>query len=203
MMLMALCVVSLGASKQSDELKRMSVFISNFTEQKMYDFDMEKDGDNDLMHLGDPEYVDIFRHFGIVHNIINNPKSTLKQCPDKKCPYGKHIMSGQAVVASVKRYFGVSIKNGQLPEGNDGRVLHYDGKNYHFTAEIITEHLDDVYYAEVQEVSRDEGIITMYGELYNVKDKTDRPAAFTATAKPHVWNGKDTWAILSLVVERK
>lgn len=194
-------LLSLGAAKQSSELKRMSTFISNFTEQNMSNFDMDEDGDNDFMHLGDPEYADILLNFGIIHNIINNPKSTLKACPDKKCPYGKNIMSGQAVTASIRRYFGVSVKNGQLPEGNDGRAVYYDGKNYHFNADILTEHLDTVYYADVQKAEPEGNIIVMSGELYNIKNKKDRPAAFTATAKPHVWNGKDTWAILSLSVE--
>ena len=199
--ILLLVMLTVGAGRKSDELKRMSVFISNFTEQHMYDFDMEEEGDDDLVHFGDPENVYSLRLFGIIHNIINNPKSTLKTCPDKKCPYGKHIMSGQAAAASVKRYFGVSIKNGELPEGNDGWIVHYDGRNYHFTAGIITEHLDTIYYADVQEVSRSRGIITMTGELYNVKNKKDRPATFIATAKPHVWNDKDTWAILSLRTE--
>ena len=194
-------LLSLGASKQSDELKRMSIFISNFTEQNMYDFDMDEDGDNDFMHLGDPEYADILLHFGILHNIINNPKSTLKTCPDKKCHYGKNIMSGQAVTASVNRYFGVSVPNGQLPEANDGESVYYDGKNYHFTADKITEHLDTVYYADVQKAKSEGNIIIMSGELYNTKNKKDRPATFMATVKPHKWNGKDTWAILSLSVE--
>lgn len=102
-LLLFAALLSLGASKkQSDELKRMSIFISNFTEQNMSNFDMDEDGDNGFMHLGDPEYADILLHFGIIHNIINNPKSTVKPCPDKKCPYGKNIMSGQAVTASIK-----------------------------------------------------------------------------------------------------
>ena len=201
LILLSLVMFTMGAGSKTDEMKRMGIYISNFTEQRMYDFDMEEDGDDDLVHLGDPENVYSLRLFGIIHNIINNPKSTLKICPDRKCPYGKHIMSGQAVTASVMRYFGVSIKNGQLPEGNDGWCVHYDGKNYHFTADIITEHLDTVYYAEVQNVSRMGGIITMSGELYNVKDKKDRPATFIAAAKPHVWNDKATWAILSLRTE--
>ena len=201
-MLLALCAASFGASKQNDELKRMSTFISNFTEQQMYDFDMEKDGDNGLIHLGDPDDVYSLYYFGIVHNIINNPKSTLKACPDKKCLYGKNIMSAQAVAASVKKYFGVSIKGRELPEAGDSDfAVHYDGKNYHFNASSWMP--DTMYYAEVQEVSRTKDIITMSGELYDPNNKKDRPATFTATAKPHVWNGKDTWAILSLVVERK
>ena len=200
-LLLFAALLSLGASKKSDELKRMSIFISNFTEQNMYDFDMDEDGDNGFMHLGDPEYADILLHFGIIHNIINNPKSTVKTCPDKKCPYGKNIMSGQAVTASIKRYFGVSVKNGELPESNDGEGVHYDGKNYHFNAAALRRNFDDVYYADVQKAHPEGNIIFMSGELYNTKNKKDRPAAFMATAKPHKWNGKDTWAILSLTVE--
>ncbi len=194
-------LLSLGASKQSNELKRMSIFISNFTEQNMYNFDMSDDGDNGLMHLGDPDNADSLRLFGIIHNVINNPKSTVKTCPDKKCPYGKNIMSGQAVTASIRRYFGVSVKNGELPESNDDEGVHYDGKNYHFNAAALKRIFDDAYYADVQKAHPEGNIIFMSGELYNTKNKRDRPATFIATAKPHVWNGKDTWAILSLTVE--
>ena len=194
-------LLSLGASKQSSELKRMSIFVSNFTEQRMYDFDMDEDGDNDLMHLGDPEYADILLHFGIIHNIINNPKSTVKTCPDKKCPYGKNIMSGQAVTASVRKYFGVSVKNQELPEGNDDDSVHYDGKNYHFNAAALRRNYDEVYYADVQKTHPEGNIIVMTGELYNTKNKKDRPATFIALAKPHVWDDKDTWAISTLRVE--
>ena len=202
LLVLFVALLSLGASKKSDELKRMSIFISNFTEQNMSNFDMDEDGDNDFMHLGDPEYADILLHFGIIHNIINNPKSTLKTCPDKKCPYGKNIMSGQAVTASIKRYFGVSVKPAKLPEAGDPDfAVHYDGKNYHFNAATIRGDVDEVYYADVQKAKPEGNIIVMSGELYNTKNKKDRPATFTATAKPHKWNGKDTWAILSLSVE--
>ena len=194
-------LLSLGASKQPGELKRMSIFVSNFTEQNMYNFDMDEDGDNDLMHLGDPEYADILLHFGIIHNIINNPKSTVKTCPDKKCPYGKNIMSGQAVTDSVRKYFGVSVKNQKLPEGNDDDSVQYDGKNYHFNAAVLRRNFDEVYYADVQKTHPEGNIIVMTGELYNVKNKKDRPATFIALAKPHVWDGKDTWAISALRVE--
>ncbi len=173
---MMFCSASFGAS--SSELKRMSTFISNFTEQGMYEFG--EDIDNSQLV-----------HFGIRHNYINNYNSRIKNCPVKNCPYGSAIIDKKFVVESVKKYFARTLKN----ESTDDE--HFDGKAYHF------DHADGeaVYYADVQEVSRRGGIITMTGELYNAEDKNDRPGTFTAKAKPYTWKGKDTWSIISLVCE--
>ena len=196
---LALALLSMGAAKQQTEQQRMSIFISNFTEAGLYDFDLEEDGDDDIIHLGDPERVSELIRFGITHNIINNPKSTIKKCTDKKCSYGKQIISGQSVAASVKKYFDMNIKNQSVKDYDP--AIHYDGKNYHINADEWKP--ETVYYADVQEVEKGKRVIHMSGELYNLHDKSDRPATFTATAKPYTWNEKSTWAILSLVVEWK
>lgn len=195
--LLAAALLSLGAARQSDEVKRMGIFISNFTEAGLYNFDLEEDGDSETIHFGDSANVGKLIEFGLIHNIINNPKSTVKKCTDKNCAYGGNIISGQAVVSSVRKYFDLSIKNQTLEDSIP--EVYYDGKNYHLEASDWKP--DTVYYAEVQEVSRRKGVISMSGELYNVKNKKDRPATFTAAAKPHEWDDKDTWAILSLSVE--
>ena len=197
--ILSLVILTMGASRQSDEIKRMGIFISNFTEAGLYDFDLEEYGDDSLVHLGDPSAVGELIKFGIIHNVINNPKSTIKKCPDKRCAYGKNIISGQSVAASIRKYFDVSIKN-QSVEDNEPEI-YYDGRNYHINADDWKP--ETVYYADVQNVERGRRVITMTGELYNLRNKKDRPATFTATAKPHVWNDKDTWAILSLSVEWK
>ena len=199
MFLLAVALLSMGAAKQSDELKRMGIFISNFTEAGLYDFDLEADGDPNSAHFGDPAFDGDLIQFGITHNVINNPKTTIKKCPDKKCAWGGNIISGSAVSASISKYFDLTVKNRSIEDSTP--ELYYDGKNYHFKA--ATWKPDTVYYADVQEVSRRGKVITMTGELYNIKNKKDRPATFTATAKPHVWNDKDTWAILSLNVDWK
>ena len=198
-LILILAVLSLGAAKQQSEKQRMGIFISNFTELGMYDFDVyEGDGeDGRLTHLGDPINTSELIKFGIGHNVINNPKSTVKPCPDKNCEYGNSIMSAQSVSASLKRYFNMSIKHNSVL--NDLPQIYFDGKNYHFYAEDFKP--ERVYYADVQNVSKRKGIITMTGELYDVKNKSDRPATFEATAKPHKYNNKDTWAILSLTVD--
>ena len=199
MLLVLASGAALGASKA--EMKRMSVFISNFTEAGLFKFDLEEDGDSDSAHFGDPAFNSELLRFGITHNVINNPKSTIKNCPNKKCGYGKNIISGQAVAASVRKYFDLKPKHQDIEEDNDNTIAWYDGKNYHINAADWRP--DTVYYADVHEVSRRKGVITMSGELYNLRNKKDRPATFTATAKPYEWNDKDTWAILSLNVDWK
>ena len=107
-------------------------------------------------------------------------------------------MSGSSVAESVKKYFDLDVKN-KTVTGNPEAI--FDGRSYHFDAQEWKP--DDVYYAEVQDVRRGRGFVQMEGELYNIKKKSDRPAWFTAKAKPYRYNGKNTWSILSLSVEWK
>ena len=194
----SLALISLGASKQTDEIKRMGIFLSNFTELGFYNFDLEADGYEDVLHFGSDEGNDELIRFGIGHNVINN-KKLITKCKDKDCEYGSSLISAKNVAASVKKYFDLDLNHSSV-EG-DAPEVHYDrkSKTYHFDARSFKS--DPVYYAEVQEVKRGKNVITMSGELYNIKDKNDRPGTFTAKAKPYKWNKKDTWAILSLEVE--
>lgn len=110
-----------NAARQSDEIKRMGIFISNFTELGMYDIDIETIHNRDLVR------------FGIGHNVINNPKSTVKRCTLKNCEYGPSLMSGSAVKASVKKYFDLDMSNRSI--NFDGLVAEFDGSSYHFDAQ--------------------------------------------------------------------
>lgn len=185
------------ASPSRDELKRMGIFISNFTEQGLYNFDLEEDGYEDVLHLGDPSNMSELIRFGIAHNVINNPKSTIRKCTRRNCDYGSSTMTGKSVAEAVRKYFDMGIKNQSVL--GDAPEAFYDGESYHI--EPRAWKTDTVYYADVQEVSTRRGIITMTGELYNLHRKSERPATFTAEAKPYKWGKKDTWSILSLNVE--
>ena len=166
--------------------------MSNFTEVGLYDFDIKKSGDDDALHLGgDPSNPDLIR-FGIWHNYINNYKSRIKKCTKKNCEYGSLTIEGKFVAESVKKYFDIDLKNASVEDSDP--PYHFDGKFYHFEGADG----EAVYYAEVKEAVKEGNIIRMTGEIYNAEDKDDRPFAFEATAKPYKWNGKDTWAILSL-----
>lgn len=191
---------SVGAAKKNDEISRMGIFISNFTEQGLFEFDIYDGADDEggrLMHFGYSENMADLVRFGIQHNVINKPKSTIKKCTVKNCPYGDSVMSAKSVSDSVKKYFDMDIEH--VSSRGDYPEFHFDGKNYHFNRPEWTP--DRVYYADVQKVKRSGGKITMTGEIYDYYNKSDRPAGFEAVAKPYRWDNKDTWAIISLVVD--
>lgn len=171
------------------ELKRMSTFLSNFTELGFMDFDAEV-----LTNEDDP--ADMIR-FGIWHNYINNYKSRIARCKKKDCEWGSLVIEGKYVTESIKKYFGVDYKKLASVTESD-QPFYYDGTYYHFEGADG----EAVYYARVDEAVRDsEGRIVMRGEIYNAEDKNDILGKFTALAKPHKFNGKDTWAILRMETE--
>ena len=191
-------LASAQISYAASEIDRMNIFLSNFTEVSMFDFDVD-DGDNDeIIHLGNSENVGQLAYFGVAHNYLNNRKSTIKKCLDKNCPYEFKI-SRAAVAASVEKYF--NLKLGKISKGEIGNGITFDGKDFHFDAPIGDD--DAIYYADIDEVDKSGKFISMTGEIYNTKNKKDRPATFTALAMPHTWNNKKTWAILEFKVEWK
>ena len=181
------------AAPDAAGLKKMSTFLSNFTEQGFFNFDIEADGGDDALHLGDPSSPDLIR-FGIMHNYINNFKSRIRNCAKKNCPYGSLVIDAKFVAESVKKYFDIDLKHRSVKDSDP--PYHYDGKVYHFEGADG----EAVYYAEVKKAVNERGVVRMTGDIYNADDKTDRPWTFEAFAKPYKWKGKDTWAILSLRV---
>ena len=176
----------------AQQMKLMSTFLSNFTEQGFYDFDIRKSDDDDTLHLGgNPSHPDLIR-FGIWHNYINNFKSRIKRCTKKNCEYGSLTIDGKFVAESVKKYFDINLKNASVKESDP--PYHFDGKLYHFEGADG----EAVYYAKVKKAVRKGDVVHMSGDLYNIEDEDDRPYNFEATAKPYKWKGKDTWAIISM-----
>ena len=185
-----------AASKKNDEKKRMGIFISNFTELGMYEFDIEEEGPDEILHLGDPYSMGELIRFGIGHNIINN-KKLIQKCKREDCDFGSSTISKESVAASVQKYFDLPVKHQKVL--GDAPEIDYDGKLYHFDKKAFLN--DTIYYADVQDVTKGNNFIVMEGELYELDNPKHRPATFVAKAKPYKWNNKDTWAILSLSVE--
>ena len=194
--LLIIAIFSMGAAKNSDEKKRMGIFISNFTELGMYEFDLEEEGSDEILHLGDPYSAGELIRFGVGHNILNN-KKLIQKCSRKNCEFGSSVIAKESVAASVQKYFDIDIKHQKVL--GDAPEIDYDGKFYHFDKNSWNS--DTIYYADVQEVDKGKNFITMQGELYELDNPKHRPAVFVAKAKPYKWNNKDTWAILSLSVE--
>ena len=197
-LLILVVIFSMGAAKKSDEVKRMGIFLSNFTELGMYEFDLEDESDDGILHLGNPDNMPELIRFGIGHNIINN-KKLIQKCKRKKCEYGSSTIAKENVAASVKKYFDLSVEHqdvfGDAPEAE------FDGKLYHFNKRNWDN--DTIYYCDVQDVTKGKGFVQMEGELYELDNPKNRPAYFVAKAKPYTYNKKNTWAILSLSVEWK
>ena len=195
LMIGLLCVTANAAAPSkgftAQQLKLMSTFLSNFTEQGFYDFDVKKSGDDDTLHLGDPSNADLIR-FGIRHNYINNFKSRIKKCTKKNCEYGSLVIDAKFVEESVKKYFDIDLKHHSVDESDP--PYHFDGKLYHFEGADG----EATYYADVKKAEKKGSVVYMTGDIYNIEDKDDRPYTFEATAKPYKWKGKDTWAILSM-----
>lgn len=172
---------STAFSASPSELKRMSTFISNFTEVGMMYFDTEDLSDSELAR------------FGIWHNWINNFKTRIQRCPDKDCPYGSFIIDRTYVAESVSKYFDLDINHRNV---EDEKYLHYDGRVYHF------EGADgECMLARVNRSEKRGNIVIMHGKTYYPDHEDLEGSPFTAKAKPYKYNGKNTWAILSLEID--
>jgi len=155
--------------------KAMSIFISNFTELDMYEIP-------DAAKMGYDELV----HFGVGHNVINNPKQIKKAG-------GKLSVAGKQVGESVKKYFARDMTPSASAE--------YEGAGYDYSKGsfvFATPANRVIYYARVSEAYKEGDRVLMTGEIYNLKNPKDIRGPFHAYAKPWKYGGKDTWALLSL-----
>lgn len=180
-----------AAGFSAKEMKKMSRFLSNFTELRMFNVNAKE-----MLNAQHPEEM---IKFGIWHNYRNNFKSRIKHCTDKNCKWGSLTIDGAYVQESLKRYFDYAPAKMSSVE-RDGQAYHWDGRRYHFDGADG----EATYYASVAKVERSaDGLVHMSGVLYNVDDRNDVLGTFTALARPHKWKGRDTWALLELKTTMK
>ena len=218
LLILAFCGAAFAAGQTvkpgKSELKRMSVFISNFTEAGLFNFDLTADeadegGDEfeePKLHLGNPANVTELVRFGILHNLINNRKTRIGKCQNPNCESGPLTIDKKFVEESVKKYFDIDLAKKDLryidPEENPSVVFSFDGKLFHFDEDSFREPDNDtVYYADVLGVIKEGEYLSFAGDIYNSKKKTDRPGMFAATVKPYKWQGKDTWVIIDMTTD--
>ena len=192
-LLLCACGIASAAGAQkgysSADLKKMSTFLSNFTELGFMNFNAKEFTD-------ETNPADMIR-FGIWHNYVNNFKSRISKCTKKDCKWGSLVIQGKYVTETIKKFFDVDYKKLASVTESDP-PYYFDGKLYHFEGADG----EAVYYARVNEAEKnDEGQIVMRGEIYNADDEKDIIATFEAVAKPHKSGGKDTWAIISMETE--
>ena len=171
-----------AADFSAAQMKKMSTFLSNFTEVRMMDFSAKE-----VLESSNP-YEMI--HFGIRHNYVNNYNRSIKRC---NCPYGELSMDGSWVRNTLKKYFDYDLKG--LPTVKTPEVYFSDGVRYHFRGADG----EATYYARVTNAERlANGHVQMTGTIYNAEEPSDILGTFRAIAKPHTWKGQPTWAIISL-----
>ncbi len=177
------------------QMKKMSTFLSNFTEVRMNNFTAAE--------VLDPNHPLEMIRFGIWHHYVNNFHRVIKLVNSK---YGDASIDGSYVKESLKRYFDYdlkslpSVRNPDLSECPQCKPYRYysDGVRYYF--ELGDG--DPTYYAKVTDAKKlPDGNIQMKGYVYNAEEPSDILGPFTALAKPHTWKGKATWAIISLKTE--
>ncbi len=175
------------------QMKKMSTFLSNFTEVGLSSFTAKE--------VLDPNYPLDMIHFAVWHHWVNNFHKNIK--PDHT-PYGDVSIDVKYVRESLKRYFDYDLQGtpnvsnpGYGPDCTQCRpYLYYsDGARYYFAGADG----DPTYYAQVTQAKRlPDGNIQMKGYVYNAEEPTEVKGRFTALAKPHTWKGKPTWAIISM-----
>lgn len=183
-----------GEMFSREELERMSVFLSNFTEIGMMRFTAEE-----VLHGENPSAM---VRFGIWHNYINNYKSRIRPCAVRNCPWGSLTIRCDSVRESLRRYFGSAPDHCPSAPPPDAASLrdgyHFDGTRYHFEGADG----EAVYHARVDSARHCAGgLIEMRGVIHNAGDGQDVPGGFVALARPHVWKGRETWAIVSLTAQ--
>lgn len=176
-----------------DQMKKMGVFLSNFTELGFYTVDSRD--------FADPLHPEKAIRFGIWHNYRNNysndSNSRIKQC-SASCPYGSLTIDGKYVAESIQKYLGFAFDRHQSV-ASDFIKCHYDGKAYHFEGADgeITPHARVL---DARTIS--EGVIRLRGELFNPEEPSETMGTFTAEITPTTWKGKPSWNLLNLNCKR-
>ena len=167
----------------AQEMQRMGVFLSNFTEVGLYDIDAAA-----LLAGSDPRAL---LHFGVRHNYVNAFKRTVKPCPVPGCPHGSLVMDAADVGRVYLRYLGSK----PAQPVNCEEYAHFDGRRYHFEGADG----EAAYYARVRSARRlPGGEVEMRGDIYNPEEPSVVQASFVALARDHTWNNKPAWALISL-----
>lgn len=184
-------VYAAGSNYDKKTLKKMGVFLSNFTECFIYNNTRE----NMIKH---PENI---ISFGICHNYVNNFRGRFVEVPgctvsstDDKCANGTMMIDRKFINESSRRYLNYDLKEFMSVENG-----YYDGHNFR----IHPADGEMVRHVEVLEaVPQDDGTILVKGSTYfpDMDETPSKNADLTAVIKPHTWNNKETWSLISIEV---
>lgn len=162
------------------ERKRMSGFITVFTEMEFYGrhftFDAEKAKPEQLIY------------FGIMHNILHNYGTivTLKADGHTNCIDKKHVEE------TIKRYFGITFTGHATVD-----EFTFDGTEYTYYGGEGPHPLR----ADVREVFQKGEDFVMHGLLRDTHDGDKAVGTFIAHVSPWQHIGKNTWRLKTIDTE--
>ncbi len=176
LMVFMLTQVAHAEKFSAQQFKKMSTFISNFTETFMWNFNLQQ-----LLNAND---MNVLIDFGVAHNFINYEGR-------RAIPKGNEgYIEGKWVKEAIKKYFDYDIK-----ELKSTQEYKYDGKNYIY----MMGSGEARYYAKVTYARKvSANVIEMKGYIYNAETDEKAGKTFVALAKPYKFQGKNTWSLISL-----
>jgi hypothetical protein len=181
------------AAPNAAELKKMSTFLSNFTELGFLNVTAS--------HIARPSrYADAV-FFGVWHNYVNNYHATIAQCPIENCQYGGLTIKASDAERSVKRYFGVSVKMNKSAD-HVGQLFHYANSRFHFEGADG----DTTYYAKITKLeinSDNANIYTARGIIFNANEPSEIYGDFVAHFKSQVWQGKKAYVLIDIRTKQR
>ena len=179
-----------AAEFTQDQMKKMGIFLSNFTECSYTKITRGSFIDNPS------EMV----HFAVCHNWINNQKrfNLRKNCGKEKSEgdFYAHI-DPKFIRETIKKYLDYDFKEHKGYED----YISYDGYTYCMPAGDGEE---TPYVKVVTAKKQNDGTILITGSSYYPEvEEADSNVNVRAVVRPYVWNGKNTWSLVSLDMDPK
>ena len=198
---------SYAAEFNSETMKKMGVFLSNFTETGLRNFNLSE-------LTGTDQGIQQIVMFAYNHIRINTPAKYISEAQDHiriNTPakyiseaqeyYNLNRVSEKDLNAVLQRYMDLDGFLSSRARQQDEFILP-DYINTLNTWEFPDQVPDLAEYVEVTSASRqDDGTVLMEGRTYYPDLNISSSSKCEAVAKPHKYQNKDTWAIISLHCE--
>lgn len=182
---------SYAAEFNSETMKKMGVFLSNFTETGLRNFNLSE-------LTGTDQGIQQIVMFAYNHIRINTPAKYISEAQEY---YNLNRVSEKDLNAVLQRYMDLDGFLSSRARQQDEFILP-DYINTLNTWEFPDQVPDLAEYVEVTSASRqDDGTVLMEGRTYYPDLNISSGSKCEAVAKPHKYQNKDTWAIISLHCE--
>lgn len=166
-----------GFSVSQEELEKIGLFLSNFTELGLNEFNVSNYNIEDLIY------------FGIWHNYINNSKTTMEFRD------GKSFINKKYVEQSIKKYTNIDLKEHKTVARHNF-IFEFIGEEYKYIP------ADGGLYPQVKVdkvIDKGSGIINVQGKLYSNEEQSE---GFFGSVNANITKVEDRYCLVSISVNR-